>query len=79
MNNVDVVYTMWSNLRKTDGMDVGQVGFHKEKEVSLENACSILVCIDGKIVKVVHVASRFYIFRNDICLIFFFISSINVT
>ncbi|XP_043469222.1 coiled-coil domain-containing protein 25 [Leptopilina heterotoma] len=33
MNDVDVVYTMWSNLKKTQGMDVGQVGFHKEKEV----------------------------------------------
>ncbi|KAF2360377.1 protein of unknown function DUF814 [Trinorchestia longiramus] len=33
MNNVDVVYTMWGNLRKTAGMDAGQVGFHKDKEV----------------------------------------------
>ncbi|KAJ4436517.1 coiled-coil domain-containing protein 25 [Periplaneta americana] len=33
MNDVDVVYTMWANLKKTDGMEVGQVGFHKEKEV----------------------------------------------
>ncbi|KAG1681863.1 Coiled-coil domain-containing protein 25 [Nymphon striatum] len=33
MNNVDVVYTMWENLHKTGGMDVGQVGFHKQKEV----------------------------------------------
>lgn len=33
MNDVDVVYTMWSNLKKTQGMDVGQVGFHKQKEV----------------------------------------------
>ncbi|CAL4079313.1 unnamed protein product, partial [Meganyctiphanes norvegica] len=33
MNNIDVVYTLWSNLRKTAGMDVGQVGFHKDKEV----------------------------------------------
>ncbi|XP_058808926.1 coiled-coil domain-containing protein 25 [Phymastichus coffea] len=33
VNDVDVVYTMWSNLKKTQGMDVGQVGFHKEKEV----------------------------------------------
>ncbi|XP_043280304.1 coiled-coil domain-containing protein 25 [Venturia canescens] len=32
-NDVDVVYTMWSNLKKTPGMEVGQVGFHKEKEV----------------------------------------------
>ena len=34
MNNVDVVYTMWSNLKKTPSMDVGQVGFHRDKEVS---------------------------------------------
>lgn len=33
MNDIDVVYTMWSNLKKTQGMDVGQVGFKKEKEV----------------------------------------------
>nr|XP_012152115.1 PREDICTED: ubiquitin-associated domain-containing protein 1-like isoform X3 [Megachile rotundata] len=33
MNDIDVVYTMWSNLKKTQGMDVGQVGFHKDKEV----------------------------------------------
>merc|ERR1712109_28501 len=33
MNDIDVVYTMWSNLKKTDGMVVGQVGFHKDKEV----------------------------------------------
>lgn len=33
MNDIDVVYTMWSNLKKTDGMEVGQVGFHKDKEV----------------------------------------------
>jgi len=33
--NVDVVYTMWSNLKKTQGMEVGQIGFHKDKEVRL--------------------------------------------
>ncbi|KAI8786810.1 coiled-coil domain-containing protein 25, partial [Biomphalaria glabrata] len=32
-NNLDVVYTMWANLKKTASMDVGQVGFHKEKDV----------------------------------------------
>jgi len=32
-NDVDVVYTMWSNLKKMPDMDVGQVGFHKHKEV----------------------------------------------
>nr|CAG4642125.1 EOG090X0G3O [Eurycercus lamellatus] len=25
MNNIDVVYTLWSNLKKTPGMEVGQV------------------------------------------------------
>merc|ERR1712115_92582 len=33
MNNIDVVYTMWSNLKKSAGMEVGQVGFYREKEV----------------------------------------------
>ncbi|KAL5016115.1 hypothetical protein ScPMuIL_005704 [Solemya velum] len=33
MNNIDVVYTMWDNLKKTGSMEVGQVGFHREKEV----------------------------------------------
>lgn len=33
MNDVDVVYTMWANLKKTPAMDVGQVGFHKDTEV----------------------------------------------
>ncbi|CAH1117968.1 unnamed protein product [Phaedon cochleariae] len=33
MNDVDIVYTMWANLKKTPGMEVGQVGFHKEKDV----------------------------------------------
>ncbi|KAK4274301.1 hypothetical protein QN277_017544 [Acacia crassicarpa] len=33
VNNVDVVYTPWSNLKKTASMDVGQVGFHNPKMV----------------------------------------------
>lgn len=33
MNNVDVIYTMWSNLKKTAGMEPGQVSFFKDKEV----------------------------------------------
>ena len=33
MNDVDVVYTMWENLNKTASMDVGQIGFHKQKAV----------------------------------------------
>lgn len=34
MNNIDVVYTPWQNLKKTPSMDVGQVGFHNNKAVS---------------------------------------------
>jgi hypothetical protein len=33
VNNVDVVYTPWSNLKKTPSMDVGQVGFHNSRMV----------------------------------------------
>ncbi|PIA64971.1 hypothetical protein AQUCO_00100442v1 [Aquilegia coerulea] len=33
VNNVDVVYTPWYNLKKTASMDVGQVGFHNSKMV----------------------------------------------
>ncbi|KAF8369303.1 hypothetical protein HHK36_032687 [Tetracentron sinense] len=33
VNNIDVVYTPWYNLKKTPSMDVGQVGFHNPKMV----------------------------------------------
>lgn len=33
MNDIDIVYTPWANLKKTDAMEVGQVAFHREKEV----------------------------------------------
>ncbi|KAL6578514.1 Coiled-coil domain-containing protein 25 [Orobanche minor] len=33
VNNVDVVYTSWQNLKKTASMDVGQVGFYNSKMV----------------------------------------------
>ncbi|KAF5797969.1 putative NFACT, RNA-binding domain-containing protein [Helianthus annuus] len=33
VNNIDVVYTPWQNLKKTPSMDVGQVGFHNNKSV----------------------------------------------
>lgn len=33
MSNVGVVYTNWSNLKKTGDMDVGQVSFYKPNEV----------------------------------------------
>lgn len=32
-NNIVVVYTPWSNLKKTRGMEDGQVGFHNEHAV----------------------------------------------
>ncbi|XP_046877502.1 coiled-coil domain-containing protein 25 [Hypomesus transpacificus] len=35
MNNINVVYTPWANLKKTGEMDVGQIGFHRHKEVKL--------------------------------------------
>lgn len=35
MNNVDIVYTKWENLKKSASMDVGQVSFHNQKEVRL--------------------------------------------
>ncbi|CAI9771718.1 unnamed protein product [Fraxinus pennsylvanica] len=33
VNNVDIVYTPWQNLKKTASMDVGQVGFYNSKMV----------------------------------------------
>ncbi|KAH6790888.1 coiled-coil protein [Perilla frutescens var. frutescens] len=33
VNNVNVVYTPWQNLKKTASMDVGQVGFYNQKTV----------------------------------------------
>ncbi|XP_027355805.1 coiled-coil domain-containing protein 25 isoform X2 [Abrus precatorius] len=35
VNNIDVVYTPWSNLKKSASMDVGQVGFHNPKMVNV--------------------------------------------
>jgi len=32
-NNVDIVYTPWSNLKKTNAMEIGQIGFHNAKLV----------------------------------------------
>lgn len=47
MNNVDVVYTPWSNLKKTASMDVGQVGFYNSKMVNVFSFCfvSSLPCL----------------------------------
>ncbi|CAG9784526.1 unnamed protein product [Diatraea saccharalis] len=33
MNDIDIVYTMWTNLKKTPSMEAGQVAFHKDKDV----------------------------------------------
>ncbi|KAL7304540.1 hypothetical protein TKK_0003326 [Trichogramma kaykai] len=33
VDDIDVNYTMWTNLKKTQGMDIGQIGFHNQKEV----------------------------------------------
>lgn len=33
MNDIEIIYTPWSNLKKTAGMDAGQVAYHNEKEV----------------------------------------------
>jgi hypothetical protein len=33
MNNIDIVYTLWENLKKTPSMEVGQVSFHNPKQV----------------------------------------------
>uniref|UniRef100_A0A8C4E5X4 Coiled-coil domain-containing protein 25 n=1 Tax=Dicentrarchus labrax TaxID=13489 RepID=A0A8C4E5X4_DICLA len=35
MNNINVVYTPWANLKKTGDMDVGQIGFYRQKEVKI--------------------------------------------
>ncbi|RVW17331.1 Coiled-coil domain-containing protein 25 [Vitis vinifera] len=35
VNNVDVVYTPWHNLKKSASMDVGQVGFYNSKWYAL--------------------------------------------
>ncbi|XP_042898032.1 coiled-coil domain-containing protein 25 isoform X2 [Parasteatoda tepidariorum] len=32
-NNIDIIYTEWSNLKKTGDMEVGQVAFHNSKNV----------------------------------------------
>lgn len=34
MNNINVVYTPWGNLKKTGDMDVGQIGFFRQKDAS---------------------------------------------
>ena len=43
MNNIAVVYTLWANLKKTADMEVGQVGFHSNKEVLTNEICLALL------------------------------------
>ncbi|KAI0562735.1 hypothetical protein FGB62_54g121 [Gracilaria domingensis] len=46
MNSVAVVYTYWSNLKKTGDMDVGQVSFHRigdVKRVTVEKRVNEIV------------------------------------
>jgi predicted ribosome quality control (RQC) complex YloA/Tae2 family protein len=33
LDNVVIIYTPWSNLKKTAGMETGQVSFHSNKKV----------------------------------------------
>lgn len=33
LSNIDVIYTFWSNLKKTADMEIGQIGFHDSKNV----------------------------------------------
>lgn len=33
LSNVGIVYTYWKNLKKTGDMEVGQVGYHKARDV----------------------------------------------
>lgn len=47
MNNVSVVYTPWTNLKKTADMDVGQIGFHKQKDVSIHQPLALKMLTAG--------------------------------
>lgn len=42
MNNINVVYTPWANLKKTGDMDVGQIGFHRQRDVSRNEQKTLL-------------------------------------
>lgn len=46
LNNIEIVYTMWTNLKKTGDMDVGQVGFKCNRDVRkvrVERRCNEIV------------------------------------
>ncbi|XP_076899832.1 uncharacterized protein LOC143553816 [Bidens hawaiensis] len=57
VNNIDVVYTPWQNLKKTPSMDVGQVGFHNNKAVRT-------VRVEKRINEVVNRLNRMKVERN---------------
>ena len=63
VNNIDVVYTPWSNLKKTPSMDAGQVGFQNSKMVNFFITLIIII-----ITIFVHVFSS----RMDVYLILLF-------
>ncbi|KAL3498405.1 hypothetical protein ACH5RR_041137 [Cinchona calisaya] len=57
VNNIDVVYTPWHNLKKTASMDVGQVGFHNSKMVRT-------VKVEKRINEIVNRLNRSKVERN---------------
>ena len=74
VNNIDVVYTPWYNLKKTPSMDVGQVGFHNPKLVRAhpllfyslflqqDYTHMIFLCFDNNL-KFMSSNSNYYIFE----------------
>ena len=46
-DNVTVIYTPWSNLKKDGSMAVGQVGFHNQKMVCLFSLSSVFSILDS--------------------------------
>lgn len=62
LQQVTVVYTPWTNLKKTDSMDVGQVGFHDEnlahKKVVLRKPDVFKVLEKTRVQKVVDLAGQ---------------------
>ncbi|KAI4380160.1 hypothetical protein MLD38_006381 [Melastoma candidum] len=57
VNNIDVVYTPWANLKKTASMDVGQVGFYNSKMVRT-------VRVEKRINEIVNRLNRTKVERN---------------
>uniref|UniRef100_A0A674EDK5 Coiled-coil domain containing 25 n=1 Tax=Salmo trutta TaxID=8032 RepID=A0A674EDK5_SALTR len=50
MNNINIVYTPWGNLKKTGDMDVGQIGFHRHevKIVAVEKMNEVVNRLEKK-------------------------------